>query len=209
MFAAPLVFIPATYFHSRESGNLPESLTVFWHRAPKQLDDREIPAFAGMGGGRDGEIQRTSIPAKAGISAAKPHSPKATIAMFRFAENSRCCENEIPAFAGMESGGRFSLSREWEGGGTAKLKELPFRRKPESLRRSRIRRRRPLQCSALRKILAVARMRFRLSPEWKVGGDFRLPLILIPAKAGISLSSFCNLRRWRGNREIPAFAGMG
>ena len=44
----------------------------------------------------------TSIPAKAGISAAKPHSPKATIAMFRFAENSRCRENEIPAFAGME-----------------------------------------------------------------------------------------------------------
>ena len=27
---------------------------------------------------------------------------QATIAMFRFAENSRCCENEIPAFAGME-----------------------------------------------------------------------------------------------------------
>ena len=173
MFAAPLVFIPATYFHSRESGNLPESLTVFWHRAPKQLDDREIPAFAGMGGGRDGEIQRTSIPAKAGISAAKPHSPKAAIAMFRFAKNSRCRENEIPAFAGMESGGRFSLSREWEGGGTAKLKELPFRRKPESLRQSRIRQRRLLQCSASRKILAVARMRFRLSPEWKVGGDFR------------------------------------
>ena len=45
---------------------------------------------------------------------------------------------------------------------------LPFRRKPESLRRSRIRRRRPLQCSASRKILAVARMRFRLSPEWKI-----------------------------------------
>ena len=30
--------------------------------------------------------------------------------------------------------------------------------------------RRPLQCSASRKILAVARMRFRLSPEWKKGG---------------------------------------
>ena len=27
--------------------------------------------------------------------------------------------------------------------------------------------RRTLQCSASRKILAVARMRFRLSPEWK------------------------------------------
>ena len=116
---------------------------------------------------------------------------------------------------------RFRLSPEWkvEGGfrfrgngrgeGRRKLKELPFRRKPESLRRSRIRRRRPLQCSASRKILAVARMRFRLSPEWKVEGGFRLPLIPIPAKAGISLFSFCNLRRWRGNREIPAFAGMG
>ena len=31
--------------------------------------------------------------------------------MFRFAENSRCRENEIPAFAGMEGGGRrFSFS---------------------------------------------------------------------------------------------------
>ena len=30
--------------------------------------------------------------------------------------------------------------------------------------------RRLLQCSASRKILAVARMRFRLSPEWKEGG---------------------------------------
>ena len=29
---------------------------------------------------------------------------QATIAMFRFAENSRCRENEIPAFAGMEGG---------------------------------------------------------------------------------------------------------
>ena len=40
--------------HSRESGNLPESLTVFWHRAPKQLEVREIPAFAGMEKGRAG-----------------------------------------------------------------------------------------------------------------------------------------------------------
>ena len=31
---------------------------------------------------------------------------QATIAMFRFAENSRCCENEIPAYAGMEGGGK-------------------------------------------------------------------------------------------------------
>ena len=31
----------------------------------------------------------SSIPAKAGISAAQPHSPKASIALFRFAENSR------------------------------------------------------------------------------------------------------------------------
>ena len=52
--------------------------------------------------GEGGTATITSIPAKAGISAAKPHSPKATIAMFRFAENSRCRENEIPAFAGME-----------------------------------------------------------------------------------------------------------
>ena len=178
MFAAPLVFIPATYFHSRESGNLPESLTVFWHRAPKQLDDREIPAFAGM-----------------------------------------------------ESGGRFSLSREWEGGGTVKLKELPFRRKPESLRQSRIRQRRLLQCSASRKILAVARMRFRLSPEWKVGGeifafagmgggrDGEIKRTSIPAKAGISAAKphspkatiamfrFAENSRCREN-EIPAFAGM-
>ena len=32
----------------------PESLTVFWHRAPKQLEVREIPAFAGMEKGRAG-----------------------------------------------------------------------------------------------------------------------------------------------------------
>ena len=92
---------------------------AFLHRAPKQLEDREIPAFAGMErgsgngkGGGNGNGKRewgeggtatiTSIPAKAGISAAKPHSPKATIAMFRFAENSRYRENEILAFAGME-----------------------------------------------------------------------------------------------------------
>ena len=31
---------------------------------------------------------------------------QATIAMFRFAENSRCRENEIPAYAGMEGGGK-------------------------------------------------------------------------------------------------------
>ena len=48
-----------------------------------------------------------SIPAKAGISAAISRIRRqATIAMFRFAENSRCRENEIPAFAGMEGGGR-------------------------------------------------------------------------------------------------------
>ena len=116
---------------------------------------------------------------------------------------------------------RFRLSPEWKvggdfrfrgngrGGGTVKLKELPFRRKPESLRRSRIRRRRLLQCSASRKILAVARMRFRLSPEWKVGGDFRLPLIPIPAKAGISLFPRQRRKLQNEDREIPAFAGMG
>ena len=32
----------------------------------------------------------------------QPHSPKANNAMFRFAENSRCRENEIPTFAEME-----------------------------------------------------------------------------------------------------------
>ena len=51
--------------------------------------------------------------------------------------------------------------------GRRQLKELPFRRKPESLRRSRIRRQATLN-SASRKILAVARMRFRLSPEWNI-----------------------------------------
>ena len=69
----------------------------------------EVWRKCGGGGNRkeiDGEIKRTSIPAKAGISAA------------------------TAAFAD----------------------------------------RRPLQCSASRKILAVARMRFRLSPEWKKGG---------------------------------------
>ena len=39
---------------------------------------------------------------------------------------------------------------------------------------SRIRRQATMQCSASRKILAVARMRFRLSPEWKEGGGTSL-----------------------------------
>ena len=42
----------------------------------------------------------SSIPAKAGISAAI--AAFADRRPFRFAENSRCRENEIPAFAGME-----------------------------------------------------------------------------------------------------------
>ena len=69
-----------------------------------------------------------SIPAKAGISAAKPHSPKTTDAMFRFAEYSRLSP---PSFHSREGGnlcgeaafaegdrcnvplrGKFSLSRE-------------------------------------------------------------------------------------------------
>ena len=90
--------------------------------------------------------RRESLPASAGTSAKRNG---------RLSVNAAVAA-EIPAFAGMGEGG------------TAKLKELPFRRKPESLRRSRIRRRRLLQCSASRKILAVARMRFRLSPEWKI-----------------------------------------
>ena len=101
----------------------------------------------------------------------QPHSPTGDIG-FRFRGISRW------------RGKRFPLSREWNRGGKWKRgewkwrevdggkKNIPFRRKPESLRRSRIRRRRPLQCSASRKILAVARMRFRLSPEWKVGEAF-------------------------------------
>ena len=88
--------------HSRESGNLPESLTVFWHRAPKQSEDREIPAFAGMG-----IILIDAAP------------------VFHSGESRNLCGEA--AFAD----------------------------------------RRPLQCSASRKILANARMRFRLSPEWK------------------------------------------
>ena len=54
--------------------------------------------------------------------------------------------------------------------------------------------RRQLQCSASRKILAVARMRFRLSPEWKIFFTPRL---------------FFTLRRLRGGCEREAVAGGG
>ena len=84
---------------SRVSGNFREAE---WLPVSECGCRRRDSRLRGNEGRRDGEIKRTSIPAKAGISAAKPHSPKATIAMFRFAENSRCRENEIPAFAGME-----------------------------------------------------------------------------------------------------------
>ena len=76
-------------------------------------------------------------------------------------------------------------------------KNIPFRRKPESHSRdsenfpqSGTLHWSPVgECGFAAEILA-----FATSP--------------IPAKAGISLSSLCNLRRWRGSREIPAFAGM-
>ena len=71
-----------THFHSREGGNLP----IHWgeqrsHRIVfLQLEVGEIPAFAGMEGGgmkekATAKLTNLSIPAKAGISAAKPHSP--------------------------------------------------------------------------------------------------------------------------------------
>ena len=82
---------------------------------------------------------------------------------------------------------------------------LPFWRKPESLWRSRIRRRRTLQCSASRKILAVARIRFRLSPpppfHSREGGN-------LPVCWGEQRSHRIVFLQLEG-REIPAFAGMG
>ena len=69
--------------------------------------------------------------------------------------------------------------------------KFPFRRKPESLRRSRIRRRRTMQCSASRKILAVARMRFRLSPEWKFGVWSRRARFHESGRLEIRLRLFC------------------
>ena len=47
---------------------------------------------------------------------------QATIAMFRFAENSRCRENEIPAFAGMEGRGN-GRKGEWKKGENEKVME--------------------------------------------------------------------------------------
>ena len=96
---------------------------------------------------------------------------------------------EIPAFAGMEKGGRrrvriLFLSKK-------NFHSRPFFHSGESRNLcgdSRIRRRRTMQCSASRKILAVARMRFRLSPEWKIlFSAVRFSPFSIPAKAGISL----------------------
>ena len=115
------------------------------------------------------------------------------------------------------------------GGREGRQQLLPFRRKPESLRRSRIRRRRPLQCSASRKILAVARMRFRLSPEWKIlffaarFSSFPFPPLFhsrtpfpfprrresLPASAGNSAKRNGRLSANAAvAAEIPAFAGM-
>ena len=43
-----LIFAASLPFHSRESGNLPVFLTVLECDAERQLECREIPAFAGM-----------------------------------------------------------------------------------------------------------------------------------------------------------------
>ena len=59
----------------------------------------------GEGGNRkeiDGEIKKTSIPAKAGISAAKPHSPTGDHCNVPLSRNFPLTREEIPAFAGME-----------------------------------------------------------------------------------------------------------
>ena len=121
------------------------------------------------------------------------------------------------------------------GGREGRQQLLPFRRKPESLRRSRIRRRRPLQCSASRKILAVARMRFRLSPEWKIlffaarFSSFPFPPLFHSREGGnlfprqrelprsgmvacrrmrLSPQRFLPLQEWKGGREWKGRAGM-
>ena len=53
---------------------------------------------------------------------------QATIAMFRFAENSRCRENEIPAFAGMEGRGN---GRKRGGNGSVEEAGMEVRRRRE------------------------------------------------------------------------------
>ena len=66
----------------------------------------------------DGEIKKTSIPAKAGISAAKPHSPTGDHCNVPLSRNFPLTREEIPAFAGMEGGGReWKKRREWKCGG--------------------------------------------------------------------------------------------
>ena len=52
----------------------------------------------------NGEIKRISIPAKAGISAAKPHSPTGDHCNVPLSRNFPLTREEIPAFAGMEEG---------------------------------------------------------------------------------------------------------
>ena len=92
---------------------------------------------------------------------------------------------------------------------------LPFRRKPESLRRQ------PHSPtgdhSASRKILAVARMRFRLSPEWK--GErvrFAPPNIPFPRKRESPCHSNCfgarcreTVRGWGDSRFRGNGKGVG
>ena len=66
-----------------------------------------------------------SIPAKAGISAAKPHSPIGDHCNVPLSRNFPLTREEIPAFAGMERGGEWKKRREWkcEGGGNGSAGE--------------------------------------------------------------------------------------
>ena len=68
----------------------------------RTMPPREIPAFAGMEILLIDAVSHLPFRRKPESLRRSRIRRQATIAMFRFAENSRCRENEIPAFAGME-----------------------------------------------------------------------------------------------------------
>ena len=70
-----------------------------------------------------------SIPAKAGISAAKPHSPIGDHCNVPLSRNFPLTREEIPAFAGMERGGGGNGRR--GGNGSVKEAGMEVRRRRE------------------------------------------------------------------------------
>ena len=99
---------PPPFPFPRRRESLPP-LIVFWHRAPKQLEDREIPAFAGMGikGGNGDTFNFAALPLLPFRRKPESHSrdsenvPRSGTLQWSLVGECGFAA-EIPAFAGME-----------------------------------------------------------------------------------------------------------